>query len=99
MRELAMRPVEFWELSFYDLSLWSGRIVHLIDERDKDRKLLIELERNSMALLANLHSSKKFTGKDFYELPSDVQPKTAGMSDAEVMTLVKQRFRKYLKNG
>ena len=71
----------------------------MVLERDKDRKLLIELERNSMALLANLHSSKKFTGQDFYKLPSDVQPKTAGMSDAEVMTLVKQRFRKYLKNG
>lgn len=99
VRELGMRSAEFWSLSFYEFGLWVGRINHLIDERNQDRKLLIELERNSMALLANIHSTKKYTGKDFYTLPTDVQPKTLGMSDKEVMELAKQRFKKYLKHA
>ena len=99
VRELGMRPSEFWELNYYEWSLWCGRIVHLVEERNRDRKLLIELERNSMALLANLHSTKKFTGQDFYKLPSDIKATTAGMSDKEIMELVTQRFKKHLRNG
>lgn len=97
MKYLSMEPDKFWRLSFYEWSLWVGRINHLVEERNNDRKLLIELERNSMALLANIHSTKKYSGEDFYKLPTDIQPKTAGMSDKEVMELAKQRFKPLLK--
>lgn len=50
-----------------------------------------------MALLANIHSTKKYTGEDFYKLPSDIQPKKMGYSDAEVLELAKQRFKPRLK--
>lgn len=99
VRELAMDPDKFWKLSFYEFGLWVGRINHLIEERNKDRKLLIELERNSMALLANIHSTKKYSGEDFYKLPTDVKPQAAGLSEEEVMKLVKQRFKKRIKHA
>lgn len=97
MKYLSMEPDKFWRLTFYEWSLWVGRINHLVEERNNDRKLLIELERNSMALLANIHSTKKYSGEDFYKLPTDVQPKNMGYSNAEVLELAKQRFKPLLK--
>lgn len=94
-----MEPKKFWSLSFYEWTLWAGRIKHLIKERDDDRKLLIELERNSMALLANIHSSKKYRPQDFWTLPTDTTAKTSGMTDEEIMKAVKERFKKYIKHA
>lgn len=94
-----MDPDEFWKLSFYNLSLWAGRVINIIEQRNNDRKLLIDLERNSMALLANIHSTKKYRPEDFWLLPTDVQPKVSGMSDEELMKHVKQRFKRFMKNA
>lgn len=82
-----------------------ARINKLNDEK-VSKQLLIELERNTMALLANINTDTKkygaFTGSDFYPLPYDTKPskqEAKQLTDEEVMAKVKQRFKRYFKNG
>ena len=56
------------------------------------------LERNSMALLANIHRDPKktplFTGKNFYRLSHEqIVEETKKMTAAEAMPLLLERFK------
>jgi hypothetical protein len=83
-------------LSFYEWSLWALRIKSINDRRKQDRDLLIELERNTMALIANVNRAKNtppYVGKDFYRLSYDEvteEVKATGESMFEALT---QRFK------
>lgn len=71
-----MPSAEFWELTWYEWNLSVYRIIELQRKRKQDMELLIELERNSMALFANAHRDDKqhpepYRGLDFYKLPHD----------------------------
>lgn len=100
-----MKPKKFWKLDLYEWSLWLTRILALQDKRRQDQELLIELERNSMALLANCHRSKDapiFSGRDFYKLSYDeiVQETTKTLNGEEMFRVLKERFKnKPLRSG
>jgi hypothetical protein len=95
-----MKPKRFWKLEIYEWSLWLNRIVNLQEKRKQDHELLIELERNTMALMANIHRSKDapiFTGTDFYKLSYDeiVQEsdKILKVTGKELFELMNNRFK------
>jgi hypothetical protein len=97
-----MSPKKFWKLSFYEWSLWVNRIRSLQDKRQEDRNLLIELERNSMALFANAHKDRKaglFKGSDFYPLPGDEvqKKKTKRLSAKDLEKEMSKRVRRRRK--
>lgn len=93
-----MEPDKFWTLSYYEWTLWLMRIKAISDKRRHDHELLIELERNSMAVMVNLWSKKKVTGKDFYSLRADREEQTpVQMTGAELMESLKERFNKPIK--
>ena len=87
-----MSSKKFWKLSLYEWSVWVQRIIALQNRRKQDQELLIELERNSMALFANAHRGKEqapFSGKDFYKLSYDEvteEIKTTGEMMYQLMT-------------
>lgn len=104
--DLGIRPDEFWRLTIYEWSLCVARINKLYRDEERHRNLLIELERNSMALLANCHrdpkKSRAYTGRDFYTLPGD--PSESGgrkMTGEEAFPLMLERFKNkpLRKNG
>jgi hypothetical protein len=88
-----MKPAEFWDLEFYEWSLWILRIKTVHDRRRQDSELLIELERNTMALHAQLHGNKHLTGKAFYTLPYDDKNATdRKMTGEEMFEMLKEQF-------
>ena len=89
-----MEPEKFWELSYYEWSLWLLRIKHQARKRKQDQEVLIELERNSMALMVNLWSKKKVSGRDFYTLSSDGEEKAGpAITGEQLMEKMKERFK------
>ena len=71
-----MSSKKFWDLNWYEWNLKVFRIMELQRKRKQDMELLIELERNSMALFANAHRDDKqrpepYIGSDFYKLTGD----------------------------
>ncbi len=69
----------------------------LQDRRRQDQELLIELERNSMALLANINRDPKksapYTGKDFYTLSYDEVVEESKMTGEQMYDLLSERFK------
>lgn len=91
-----MSPKRFWKLSFYEWSIWVERIKIQHERRNQDRELLIELERNSMALLANINRGKNaemFTGKDFYKLSYDEVVESSKATGEEMFKALQERFK------
>lgn len=75
MVELGMEPSRFWNLEYYEWSLWLLRIRSQYERRRHHDEFFIELERNTMVLMAKIHGNKHITATDFYTLPYD-KPKT-----------------------
>ena len=93
-----MKPKKFWLLEFYEWTLWIGRIAHLQRIRQQEAELLIELERGSMSLLANVYRGKNsplFKPSDFYKLPYDreVAEDVKGSTGEELMPILMERFK------
>jgi hypothetical protein len=93
-----MSSKKFYKLTLWEWSLWVQRILYLQNQRNQDRWLLIELERNSNALFANAHKDKNteaYTGADFYLLPGDVieKKKQIFSSAKELEEEMKKRIR------
>ena len=92
-----MEPEKFWLLGFYEWTLWIGRITHLQRVRQQEAELLIELERGSMSLLANIYRGKDspvFKPTDFYKLPYDkVVEEAVGPTGKELMPILMERFK------
>ena len=93
-----MEPEKFWLLEFYEWTLWIGRISHLQRIRQQEAELLIELERGSMSLLANVYRGKNsplFKPTDFYKLSydSNVVEETKGLTGEELMPILMDRFK------
>lgn len=89
-----MKSSDFWDLEFYEWSLWILRIKNIHERRKKDSELLIELERNTMALHAKLHGNKHLNGKDFYRLSYDDQGTTdRKMTGEELFEMLKDQFK------
>jgi hypothetical protein len=91
-----MECTKFWDLEYYEWSLWLMRISRQHRKRREDQELQIELERGTMALMGNLWSTKKVKGSDFYRLSYDggetekAAPKLTG---EELMAQMKERFK------
>lgn len=102
-----MSSKKFWKLEIYEWSLWLQRIVSLQSKRQQDHELLIELERNSMALLANLNRSANtaaYSGRDFYKLSYDEvvseTDKVITANGEQMFKILSERFKnKPLRNG
>lgn len=97
-----MSSETFWSLTWYDWTLWMYRILYLREQRKEDHELSIVFYRNWMTFYGNSVSDLKkrapFQPTDFWKLSYDTVPgKPEGLSDAEVMSRVKERFKKYLK--
>jgi hypothetical protein len=94
--ELGKEPEQFWRLGFYEWTLWANRIRIISERRHQDKELSIELERNTMALIANVNRGKNtpaYHGKDFYKLSYDEvteEVKTTGESMFNTLT---ERFK------
>ena len=92
-----MDPEKFWLLEFYAWSLWIGRIKHLQRIRQQESELLIELERGSMALLANVNRGKDspvYKPTDFYKLPYDKPSEdVATLTGQDLMPILTERFK------
>jgi hypothetical protein len=91
-----MSSKKFWKLDLYDWSLCLARIDHLQQKRKQDHELLIELERNSMALFANAHRGKDqaaFTGKDFYPLSYDEVTEEVKVTGERMFEIMNNRFK------
>ena len=91
-----MSSKKFWKLSFYDWSLWIQRIKTIHVRRKEDKELLIELERNSMALLANLNTGKSqaaYSGTDFYKLSYDQKSETSKATGEEMFKFLNEKFK------
>jgi hypothetical protein len=72
------------------------RIVTLQDRRKQDQDLLIELERNSMALFANANRGKSqapFSGKDFYKLSYDEVTEEVKLTGEKMFEVLNDRFK------
>lgn len=92
-----MEPEKFWLLEFYEWTLWIGRITHLQRVRQQEAELLIELERGSMSLLANIYRGKDspvFKPTDFYKLSYDKEVvEEKGTTGQELMPVLMERFK------
>lgn len=91
-----MEEEKFWGLDLYHWSIWLQRIVNLQNKRKQDQELLIELERNSMALLANIHRGKEqapFSGKDFYKLSYDEVTEDIKITGEIMYQMMTDRFK------
>lgn len=94
-----MAPKKFWRLEFYEWTLWIGRITHLQRIRQQEAELLIELERGSMSLLANVYRGKDspiFKPTDFYKLSYDkveLEESQQGTTGQELMPVLMERFK------
>ena len=87
---------KFWKLSLYEWSVKVQRILNIQEKRKQDQDLLIELERNHMALLANIHRGKDqapFTGKDFYRLSYDEVTEEIKITGEVMYQLMNDRFK------
>jgi hypothetical protein len=73
------------------------RIIVMHERRRQDRELLIDLERNSMALFANAHRDHKttapFTGHDFYPLSFDEVVEQSVTTGLEMFNAMSERFK------
>lgn len=100
-------PAEFWKLTFYEWTLCVARIKKLYRDKKKEEELLIELERNSMALFANAYRGQNqaaFRGQDFYKLSYDEikteSDKAEKITGEALFQKMQERFKgKPLRNG
>ena len=70
--------------------------MYLQNERKQYHELLIELERNSMALFANAHRGKDaapFSGRDFYKLSYDEVSEEIKITGEVMYTKLLERFK------
>lgn len=85
--------------------MWLQRIIHIQEQRKQDRELLIELERGTMALYANLHRDpiaypEPYEGKHFYKLSYDEISEGVRVTGEIMFKLMSDRFKnKPLKRG
>lgn len=87
---------KFWGLDLYHWTVWLQRIISLQDKRKQDQELLIELERNSMALHANIHRGREqapFSGKDFYPLSYDEVTEEIKVTGEMMYKMMTDRFK------
>lgn len=87
---------KFWSLDLYHWSLWLQRILAMQNRRKQDQELLIELERNSMALFANAHRGKEqapFNGQDFYKLSYDEVVEESKITGEDMFQMMSERFK------
>jgi hypothetical protein len=91
-----MSSKKFWKLSLYEWSIWIQRILSLQEKRKQDQELLMELERNSMALFANAHRDQRqppYSGKDFYRLSYDEVTEEVKITGEMMYKLMTDRFK------
>lgn len=96
-----MSSEEFWRLTWWDWNLWVFRIMEVQKKRRDDAELLIELERNSMALNASVQTGKQFTGTDFYKLSFD-KTDTVVEEKEDIQEAIKRletKAKKIIKRG
>lgn len=91
-----MSQKKFWKLSFYEWSLWLQRIRVKHERIKQGRELLIELERNSMALLANINRGKNqapYSGTDFYKISYDEISETVKTTGEDMFKFLQEKFK------
>jgi hypothetical protein len=100
-----MSSKEFWSLSWYDWTLWVFRIDHIRNQKKQEHEYHAELSRRIMKVIAQGAGMKHQSGRDliltdFLHLSYDtVENPPQTLTSEEVMKKVKERFKKYLKNG
>ena len=86
---------EFWDLTWYDWNGWAFRIRAIQDNRQFERDLKIELQRQWMALYANSNRARgaeAFKGEDFFSTSYDKKEPEAEKIDPDV-------FKEKVKTG
>jgi len=92
-----MKSKKFWKLSLYEWSIWLYKIGIAYKRSVEQQYFLIELERNTMALLANINSasnSPTIKGSDFYKLPYDSDvPEDTHVTGEMMLEVLNERFK------
>jgi hypothetical protein len=97
---VGLSPEEFWNLTWYDWVMYMYRFYKENERRLSDQELVVSLNGDLMALIANVNRDDKkrptpFSKHDFYKFSEDTQLKEE--YDPELFEKVARRLGSKIK--